>query len=90
MARIASIVEGEVSETVRVLLADAQTSGGLLIACPPGRTAELLAALEGEGDAAWVVGRVTAGPCRRDRRGRLIALRKGANTACDPKWVWLV
>ena len=59
------VVEGEVSETVRVLLADAQTSGGLLIACPPGRTAELLAALEGEGDAARVVGRVTAGPAGR-------------------------
>lgn len=59
------VVEGEVSKTVRVLLADAQTSGGLLIACPPGRTAELLAALEGEGDAARVVGRVTTGPSGR-------------------------
>ena len=58
-------VEGDVSETVQLLLADAQTSGGLLISCPPGRTGELLRALETEGDAARVVGQVTAGPSGR-------------------------
>lgn len=58
-------VEGDVSETVQVLLADAQTSGGLLISCPPGRTGELLRALEAEGDTARVVGQVTAGPSGR-------------------------
>ena len=58
-------VEGDVSETVQVLLADAQTSGGLLISCPPGRTGELVEALGAEGDTAWVVGRVTPGPAGR-------------------------
>ena len=58
-------VEGDVSETVQLLLADAQTSGGLLISCPPGRTGELLRALETEGDAARVVGQMTAGPSGR-------------------------
>ena len=51
-------VEGYVSETVQLLLADAQTSGGLLIACPPERTG-VLRALEVEGDTARVVGQVT-------------------------------
>ena len=58
-------VEGEVSETVQILLADAQTSGGLLIACPAERTEELLRALRVEGDAARIVGRVTPGPAGR-------------------------
>ncbi len=52
----------EVDETTRVLLADAQTSGGLLIAIPAGRTAALLQALARERTpAAAVVGRVVAG-----------------------------
>lgn len=55
-------VEGDVSETVQVLLADAQTSGGLLISCPAGRTGELLRELEARGDGGAVVGKVTGGP----------------------------
>ena len=51
-----------VPETDRVLLADAQTSGGLLIAVAPGRSDALLAALARERTlAAAVVGRVIPG-----------------------------
>jgi selenium donor protein len=48
------------SRVDRVLLADAQTSGGLLIAPPPERTEALLLALAGRGvsDARWI-GRFT-------------------------------
>ena len=54
--------EGEVSETTRLLLADAQTSGGLLIACPKDRTATLVGELRASGDVAAVVGEITDGP----------------------------
>ncbi len=53
--------DGSVPETTRVLLADAQTSGGLLIACPPERTARLVEELEDRGELAAVVGRMTEG-----------------------------
>ena len=52
-----------VDETTRVLLCDAQTSGGLLLAVPPERAEALVAALKKEGTpAAARIGRVTAGP----------------------------
>lgn len=51
----------DVPETTRVLLADAQTSGGLLIACPPERTPTLVEELEDRGELAAVVGRITEG-----------------------------
>lgn len=54
-----------VGDTIRVLLADAQTSGGLLIACPAERTARLAADLGAAGDEGCVVGRVTDGPAGR-------------------------
>jgi selenide,water dikinase len=50
-----------VPEVVRVLSCDAQTSGGLLIAVPARRTAELTAALTREGAAGAVIGCVEAG-----------------------------
>jgi len=51
-----------VPEAVRVLLFDAQTSGGLLIAVAPDRASALLAALEREGTpAAAKIGRITRG-----------------------------
>ena len=56
--------EGEVSETTRLLLADAQTSGGLLIACPKDRTATLADELRARGEVAAVVGEITDGPPR--------------------------
>ena len=52
-----------VDETTRLLLADAQTSGGLLIALPEAQVPALRAALERErAPAAAQVGRVVAGP----------------------------
>ena len=52
-----------VEETTRVLLCDAQTSGGLLIAVPPDKTEALVTALAREqAPAAAVIGRVVAGP----------------------------
>jgi cysteine desulfurase len=48
-----------VPEALRLALADAQTSGGLLAAVPPAAVAELLAAPADEGAAFQVIGRVT-------------------------------
>jgi selenide,water dikinase len=51
-----------VAATTRILLADAQTSGGLLLAVRPERTDELLAALDAGGaPAAAVVGEIVEG-----------------------------
>ncbi len=51
-----------VSETDRLLVADAQTSGGLLLAVAPERVASLVAALQHAGTpAAAVIGTLTAG-----------------------------
>jgi selenide,water dikinase len=55
-----------VDATARLLLADAQTSGGLLIAVAPERTDALVAALVREATpAAAVIGRVVAGAAGR-------------------------
>jgi len=52
----------EVPEAIRVLLFDAQTSGGLLIAVDPDRAGALVAALEREGTpVAARIGRVSRG-----------------------------
>ncbi len=52
----------DIDPSDRMLLADAQTSGGLLIAVTPDRCAALVAALEREhAPAAAVIGRVIAG-----------------------------
>ena len=52
----------EIPEPLRVLLFDAQTSGGLLIAVDPDRASALLAALEREGTpAAARIGRLARG-----------------------------
>jgi selenide, water dikinase len=52
----------DVSAPLRLLLADAQTSGGLLIAVPEARAGRLVAALEQAGaPAAAVIGRAEAG-----------------------------
>ncbi|HEY9442868.1 MAG TPA: AIR synthase-related protein [Gemmatimonadales bacterium] len=46
-----------------MLLADAQTSGGLLLAVPPENEAALVEALRAAGTpAAAVIGRLTEGP----------------------------
>ena len=52
-----------VSESLRVALADAQTSGGLLIAVPPERAEQLVQLLEDRGTlAAAIVGELVDGP----------------------------
>ena len=50
------------TETAKILLSDAQTSGGLLIACPPDQTATLLAELETKGEMGTIVGSFANGP----------------------------
>ena len=52
----------DVDHTTRTVLADAQTSGGLLIAVAPAATEHLLASLEKQGTIAAVVGTVVRGP----------------------------
>ncbi len=53
----------DVTKEEQLLLADAQTSGGLLIAVAVDRALELMAALESIGTpAAAIVGEITAGP----------------------------
>lgn len=54
-----------IPEEARLLLCDAQTSGGLLIAVPPERAEALLDALRAEGVAGAAIGEVTAGPAGR-------------------------
>ena len=51
----------EVTEPVRTLLADAQTSGGLLLAVSPNQVDALSAGLRGQGTTAAVIGKVTEG-----------------------------
>jgi selenide, water dikinase len=63
---------GSLTEAEQLVLADAQTSGGLLIAVPEDRASALRAALDRGGIAATEVGVVTAGdPGRVEVRGRV-------------------
>lgn len=53
----------DVDSMLRIVLADAQTSGGLLIATPPGRVEELLERLRAaKTPAAAVIGEILPGP----------------------------
>ena len=64
------ISRGELPEPEQLILADAQTSGGLLIAVDDGRT--LVSALGDMGVPSAVIGRVSAGePGRIALRGRV-------------------
>ena len=57
-----------VDPVLAALAADAQTSGGLLLAVPPENEAALLEALRREATpAAAVIGRITSGPPGRIR-----------------------
>ena len=68
---------GDLPELEQMMLADAQTSGGMLIAVPRERVAALRAALGARGVPASEVGGIETGPAGRIRiRGRL-----GRNTA---------
>lgn len=51
-----------IGELQRIVLADAQTSGGLLISCPPGRIEALKAAMKERGARGAVIGVVFDGP----------------------------
>jgi cysteine desulfurase len=54
------VCEPEIPETGKYILADAQTSGGLLIALPQKEAAKLVSQLRGKGaEAACVIGRFT-------------------------------
>lgn len=56
---------GKVDDRVVRVLADAQTSGGLLLAVPRDRSWDLVAALAARGaPAASVIGEIVEGPCR--------------------------
>ena len=53
--------EADLSEAMKRLLFDAQTSGGLLIAIPADRLAALQAEMAAGGETSWVVGEVEEG-----------------------------
>jgi selenide,water dikinase len=55
----------DVSDVVRTLLADAQTSGGLLLCVPPTRVEELMGTLRSAAPAAAIIGEVTEGAAGR-------------------------
>ena len=52
---------GDQDETVRLILADAQTSGGLLISVPEERAEELMELLQADCPVAAIIGHVTDG-----------------------------
>lgn len=58
-------VDRDIDEAERALLADPQTSGGLLVACAPGATRRVLDVFAEQGfREAAVIGEFTAGPAR--------------------------
>ena len=54
-------IDGEYDERAFTMMADAQTSGGLLFACPPEAAATAVADLTGTGHSAAVIGELVAG-----------------------------
>jgi selenide, water dikinase len=64
-------LDPDVPAVVTTLLHDAQTSGGLLLAVPPGALERLLGDLEGRGPRPALVGRVLRGRAGRIRVRRL-------------------
>ena len=64
---------GELPEAEQLALADAQTSGGLLVAVSEGRAAAFRGELERRGVAAAEIGRTAPGPPERIAvRGRIV------------------
>lgn len=57
-----AVFDSGLAETDRLILADAQTSGGLLLAVPEASADALTRALEAAGGAAAVIGRLTGDP----------------------------
>jgi selenide,water dikinase len=65
---LAEHVTFDVDKNAQLLMADAQTSGGLLVALPENRAADLVAALEKRGaPAAACIGRLAEGTAGRAR-----------------------
>ena len=50
---------GALAHEKKMLACDAQTSGGLLIACPPGEVPALLGEIRARGEEAWAIGELT-------------------------------
>ena len=59
LAAIDPHVRGDGDHDVRRLIADAQTSGGLLISVPEAAVGDLVSEISGRGSDAWVIGTVT-------------------------------
>lgn len=55
-------IKGPADERPLALLYDPQTSGGLLLGCPPRRAAKLESAFARDGEPLWRIGRVVPGP----------------------------
>lgn len=68
LAAYRSAIAGGASEEELLLLCDAQTSGGLLIAIPPERAEALEAGFKSRGVASWEIGELT-------ERGGIIELK---------------
>jgi selenophosphate synthase len=65
------VTYGDVAEYLRWVLADAQTSGGLLIAVSAPLSEGLLQALEDEGAAGSVIGRIVEKRFEHGPSGRI-------------------
>ena len=65
LEQAATYLDTAPDERTGLLLADAQTSGGLLLACAPDAGEEALARLTASGHRAAMIGEVTAGPAGR-------------------------
>ena len=52
---------GETDETRRLILADAQTSGGLLMSVPAERVGEIMELLRDDAPSAAIIGHITEG-----------------------------
>lgn len=52
---------GDLTDAERMLLADPQTSGGLLLAVPPAQRADFEARMAAEGEPCWFIGEVVEG-----------------------------
>ncbi len=63
------LVDAGIDEDSVMLLADAQTSGGLVFGCPPQHTSDVLAKLETSGHTSAVIGKTVASGSMTDRGG---------------------
>ena len=60
-------IQADVSKTLAALLAEAETSGGLLFSIAPGRAGGVLTAFRVAGEECWEIGEVVAEPVIRVR-----------------------